>query len=250
MSVTKTTTVDQCSDMLREAIRRGLHLTITYRGPVSWRSYKGLFTPSHAGESQLKACIKIDEGPDGYGLPRAGSSLGVSFRFGHKKCMFASTLRSVRESNDGLVVTLDAPARLSHLQRRVFERVMLPADAAIAVRFWHEDEDAKPPQERDVRYAQLEDLSAGGMRMRGSKVGDLSLNSTFRCAFAPQPNSPVLVLDAVLMHSEEVENGRASLGLHFIGLEATQQGQIDLENLARSVHYLQRQYTRHHKKSH
>ncbi len=249
MSVTKTTTVDQCSDMLREAIRRRLHLTITYRGPSGWRSYKGIFTQSMSAESQLVACIKMDQGPGGYSLPRAGSSLGVSFRFGHKKCMFATTLRSVRESNDGLIVSMDTPPRLSHLQRRVFERVMLPSDAAVAVRFWHEDEDAKPPQDRDVRYAQLEDLSAGGMRMRGSKVSDLKLNSTFRCAFSPQPNSPVLVLDAVLMHSEEVENGRASLGFHFIGLEATPQGQLDLEKLARAVHFLQRQCTRNHRKS-
>jgi len=248
MSVTKTTTVDQCSDMLREAIRRGLHLTITYRGSVGWRSYKGIFAQAPIEQSQLAACMKMDEGPQGYGLPRAGSSIGVSFRFGHKKCMFASTLRSVREANEGLIVTMDAPSRLSHLQRRVFERVMLPPDAAIAVRFWHEDEDAKPPQQRDIRYAQLEDLSAGGMRMRGSKVGDLTIHSTFRCAFSPQPNSPVLVLDAVLMHREEVENGRASLGFHFIGLEATPQGQHNLENLARAVHFLQHQCVRHHRK--
>ncbi len=241
MSVTKTTTIDQCSDILREAVCRRLHLTLTYRGPAGWRCYKGIFAQAAVGEAILRACIKIDNGPEGYGLPRAGSALGASFRFGHKKCMFASTLRSVREANEGLIVTLDAPTRLSHLQRRVFERVTLPPDAAIAVRFWHEHDDAKPPQERDIRYAQLEDLSAGGLRMRGSKVGDLQLHSTFRCAFSLQSNSPTFVLDAVLMHREEVGNGRASLGFHFIGLEATQQGQHDLERLARAVHYLQRQ---------
>ncbi|MFQ5591281.1 MAG: PilZ domain-containing protein [Phycisphaerae bacterium] len=130
--------------------------------------------------------------------------------------------------------------RLEQLQRRTYERVAPPRDTVIAVRFWREGATSDKEAKRVVRHGQMEDLSAGGMRLKVADVSDLEIDTLYKCVFSPRSGAQSLVLEATLKHHEAVENRRASLGFQFIGLETTPQGRRTLDQLARIVKRFQR----------
>jgi len=130
---------------------------------------------------------------------------------------------------------------LEQLQRRAYERVAPPRDTVVAVRFWPKEPDSNAVENgRNIRHGQLEDVSAGGMRVKTGDLGDIEAGRTYRCVFAPQPGSPVVIVDVVLRHREATDNGRASLGFHFVELEVTPEGRKLLDRIARIVIQFQR----------
>jgi len=213
---------------------------VTHYGPSGWRLFKGKFSPPvSSGGVQLALPLSTEE--DGVQLPRTGASIGCTFRVGHKKCMFESTVCSVDRRAEDAAVMLRWPSQVQQLQRRVFERCSPPDHAAIAVRFWRDDGPAGHECGlRDVRNGQLEDLSAGGIRVKVSRDQGLEDGAVFHCSFTPRPGKPPFLVDAVLRHRAAADQSRASLGFQFIGLEATAAGRRTLDRLARLVSHFQR----------
>jgi len=149
-------------------------------------------------------------------------------------------VRARRGDNEDAVV-LRWPSQVQQLQRRVFERSTPPPGTIIAVRFWRaQPADQRASDERDVRYGQLEDLSAGGMRIKLARPADIEAGALYCCTFSPKQGKPPFFVDAVLRHREAAEQNRASLGFQFVGLEATADGRRTLDRLARLVSYFQR----------
>jgi c-di-GMP-binding flagellar brake protein YcgR len=159
--------------------------------------------------------------------------------------MFGATVESVQEEKEEGEITLRWPDHLQQLQRRVYERARPPKDAIIAVRFWREEvASGSAAEARCVRHGQLEDISAGGMRIKVARPNEIELGATCRCAFAPRPGKPSLVLDALVRHREAAGSGRASIGFQFVGLETTVEGRQLLDRLARTVSQFQRARSR------
>lgn len=143
------------------------------------------------------------------------------------------------------MVTFCWPDQIQQLQRRAYERATPPKDMVIAVRFWREVGPIGVPAEaRTVRYGQLEDLSAGGLRVKVSNPDDIQPGATYRCVIEPYPGKPPLILDAVVRHREAVDHGRASIGFQLVGLETTPEGRKALDRLARTVSRFQRARSR------
>jgi hypothetical protein len=70
-----------------------------------------------------------------------GQQVGVSFRRGHKKCIFSTIIVLRRNEPAGSGAALDTlilrcPEQMHELQRRAYERVICPPDRFIAVRLW------------------------------------------------------------------------------------------------------------------
>lgn len=253
---------------MAEAIRDRRQLTITYSLPDGWRRCKAAFLSGSAGSNEAIISLGLPKGDVVLPLPPVGATIGGTFRLGHKKCMFSAGVRSYgasalmpgfgksRQQPTSILLTLDWPEYLSQLQRRAFERAAPPKGNVIAVRFWREGDgaDSNPPPckggalvghaQRDVRHGQLEDISAGGMRMKVSDADTLKLERTYKCVFTPHSGKPAFVLDAILRHREAVEQGRASLGFQFMGLEMSDEGLRTLDRLARLVGHFQRSHPR------
>jgi hypothetical protein len=199
--------------------------------------------------------------------------------------MFSSVLESVEprscriagEQWNTVLVGLRWPRQIHQLQRRAYERATPPRGNVIAVRCWQEQRrSGKAAETRRVRHGQLDDLSAGGMRLRMADATDMQIGHTYRCAFTPHPGSQQLIVEAILRHrqAESSPSGRlqteprpsgrgcegepsgqrqveapvaadllvdrVSLGFQFIGLEASPEGQRTLDRLARIVSKFQR----------
>jgi hypothetical protein len=245
MSTTQTIGRERHDQVLEDAVRDERPLVLTYNSDAGWRTFKAVFVSGPAVSSGI--LVKLEPAADGVvgNLPTPGKTLGGTFRLGHKKCMFSTALMSVQRQGDDALWVIRRPEQLQQLQRRAYERAAPPKGSVIAVRFWREAAGGDVSTDaRNVRHGQLEDISAGGMRIKVADPKDVSLDRTYRCVFTPRPGKPSLVLDAVLRHREAVDQGRASLGFQFVGMEATPEGLRLLDRLVRIVNHFQRSNAR------
>lgn len=235
---------DHRDQIIRDLIRKQLQAVLSCHGPDGWRTYRACFL---SGSPQAKTvCVRTQPARVGGGLlPQTGETVGATFRLSHKKCMFAAVVQSVAEHDEGTLLTLRWPEKIHQLQRRAYERAVPPRGRVIPVRFWREEAGpAGQAESRQVKHGQLEDLSAGGMQIQTADSTEFEIGRTYRCVFAPQPGAPALILEATLRHYETTDCSRASLGFHFVGLEATPQGQRLLDRVAKIVNQFQRAQAR------
>ncbi len=240
MSGTRNISKTQADAILADAVRDQQRLVVTHHTSQGWRLLKGRFVVGSLSAESVTAEIAPGELPADAQAPASQDAIGCTFRAGHRKCMFGAGVLSVERAEDTLRITFQRPRELQQLQRRAFERVPPPKGAVIAVRFWRQSEDAVNPDQRTVRHGQLEDISAGGMRIRVPDPKDIELDVSYRCVFTPRQGRPAFLLDAMLRHRAAVEDGRTCLGFQFIGLETTTEGRDLLDRLARFVAHLHR----------
>ena len=241
MRATQTISGERQDNLLEDSINRRLRTTVTRHTPEGWRTFKSSFMAGDRTSRTILLKVLLPEDMPPQADPNQGDSLGVTFRAGHKKCMFSARAQSVVREGGAAVVTVSWPDNLEQLQRRVYERVVPPRGMVVPVRFWQEQPGSTMPEgDRKIRHGQLEDISAGGMRLKTGDLTDIEIGSAFRCVFAPQPGAPTVIADAVLRHHEATDRGRASLGFHFLGLETTPEGRMVLDQIARIVMHFQR----------
>ncbi len=233
-------------EVFADAIREGRQLVLTYNLPDGWRRQKAVFVSgSPASRETIVHALLPDDRHDAL-LPPPGMIVGGSFRLGHKKCLFSASVRSCgpRGKLETVPISLTWPDHLSQLQRRAYERATGPRGTVIAVRFWIDTGEKQSPDAREIRHGQLEDISAGGMRLQVADAVPVEMERTYKAVFTPRLGKPALLLDSILRHREVVENGRASLGFQFVGLETCTEGLRTLDRLARLVSNFQRSHMR------
>jgi c-di-GMP-binding flagellar brake protein YcgR len=226
--------------IMEHSIRRRLRTVLTCQDPHGWHARPSRFALGSKSAGTVGCIVDFTGGAAESTLPHPGETMGVTFRMGRKKCMFSGVLRSIQQGSDGTLVTLTWPTHLEQLQRRAYDRVAPPKDCVVAVRFWLEDLPSAASGERNIRHGQLEDLSAGGMRISASGLSQVEIGATYKCVFAPRSGAAPLVIDATLRRHETIDEGRASLGFHFIGFETTQEGIHSLDRIAQIVNGYQR----------
>jgi len=248
MTTVQMITEPQRNQILEDSVEQKRQVVLTVHGPRGWRTFKSTLVEGSAATGKLHvAAPSIRDCPCVEPL-EDDLAIGVTFRLGHKKCMFGTHLVSSSDESNKVII-LSWPDHLQQLQRRVYERVRPMRDTVISVRFWRADQpSAGSVEARDVRHGQLEDLSVGGMRVKAANPAAIEDGLTYRCVFAPKPGKPSFVLDALVRHHEDADQGRASIGFQFIGLEATPEGRRTLERLARTVSQLQRTRSRNRRR--
>ncbi len=208
---------------------------LSIQRPRGWRTFKVYHSLADRQADTIQLSASDERREHEPFVPDVGEAVGVSFRFGHKKCMFSTAIQAAKTTSSGFDVTLDWPKKISQLQRRAYERAKPPAGAVIPVRFWLDDAVASTGDEpRDVRHGQLANISAGGMSVQTAESTDVETDRSYRCIFSPKQGARSLIVDTTLRHREGI-SGRAVLGFQFVGLEATAEGRKQLERVARVV---------------
>ncbi len=243
MAGLQTIVEERCDGIIENSIRHEYHVSLSHQDADGWRVHRANFLSGSRASGILRIKTRDLNEASLSEAPPVGATVGITFRLSHKKCMFRSIVRSVSAGDESLVVTVAWPEGLQQLQRRVFERATPPPGMIVAVRFWRTDGNVETtPESRDVRHGQLVDISAGGLRIKTTDLTDVEVGASYKCVFSPRHGAAALMLDAVLRHREATEGGRASLGFHFLGLDATADGMSTLNRLARIVG----QYKRSH----
>jgi len=240
---------DRKDEILLTAIDKKALCVITRNGPDGWQTFKSRLVAGSAYDRiVLQSPADVDDLPTFF----AGQRLGISFRRGHKKCMFASIALShaVQQVAGQRILALEAqwPQTLQELQRRVYYRVE-PPGRTVRVRFWRGGVSARADAaqtEVQTYTGSLLDLSAGGMRILSTEVtGDtFTEGEAVGCSFIPKPRAETLVVDGVYRHFQVESDGRVSVGVQFVGLEATDRGRQILSDLAAVVTDYQREQAR------
>ena len=238
------------NEIIANAIRRQSPCVITCRTAGGWQTHKAKFVSASSATGRLFVEVPRGDGPAEKPLFLPGERLGVSFRRGHKKSMFATAVvgpgpaASGASEGDLECVELAWPDTLQELQRRVYFRA-LPPGRKIHVRFWPGGVAARAKTDGNgpgLFHGMLHDLSAGGMRVltTGISPETFTVGDTLGCSFTPKPRGDTLVLDATFRHFQRAEDGMVSLGFQFVGLETTERGRNLLVKLARVVTDYQR----------
>lgn len=236
MNSTLTIVREQRDRILEDAIDQNRRVVLSHQTPNGWRTFKSALTSGSPAAQSLLVTVDVADDPRGAIVPKLGQTLGVTFRNGHKKCMFGAVVESISERGDRWLVGLRWPAELQQLQRRAYERAKPPENSVVAVRLLRTTGVSTDSLEaRVVRHGQLEDISAGGMRVLVSDPADFEIDATHRCIFSTRPGKPALIIDGLVRHREAVEHGRACIGFQFVGLEASADGRRTLDRLARAV---------------
>ncbi len=229
--------VDQRKDeILADAVLRELEITITHRITDSWRTYRASFVACDEGKQFICTTKPKPKQDVPAVIPPIGAALGVTFRLGHKKCMFSTTREPVPLECDQNSFAIAWPDHLQHLQRRAYKRVSPPAGVVVSVQFWRVSLPASEDRKkREVYYGELEDISAGGMRVDAAHTAAIDAGQSCECLFVPRPGEAPIILDAILRYKEDAGHDRASLGFQFVGLETSFEGREMLARLARVV---------------
>jgi hypothetical protein len=238
------------NDIICAAIQKEVPCTIAHRDDTGWATFKSRFCRGDQNGQGLMIDTSAETIADAARRLQVGEKVGVTFRRGHKKCMFASVvLRSanrVAEATNGLEIRW--PNMLQELQRRVYHRAV-PHGKRILVRMWKGGVAARASADASscgIMTGFMEDISAGGMRVVSTEANPETFvtNESVGCSFAPRQRGEPLVLDAVFRHVQLTDRGAAMIGLQFVGLEATEAGRNTLAELARLVAEYQRAQAR------
>ncbi|HKQ47315.1 MAG TPA: hypothetical protein VJZ71_04500 [Phycisphaerae bacterium] len=156
----------------------------------------------------------------------AGEELGISLRRGHKKCIFVSPvlMRSLDKSADGQAVdtlVVRGPVQMRELQRRVYQRVMIPQERFIAVKLWQGGLPTEDSATWPLCSGRLDNASVGGILVdiRNDQNPRLGVGDLVGVEITASPGRPPLLAEAQYRHCVVRGPGRLGLGLQFLGLE-------------------------------
>lgn len=238
---------------LRTVVEHCTPLLGSVRADDRWKLLRSRFLPRASGQEFL--CI---EPP----LPAApgetsqtpielasGVEIGVTFRRGHHKCMFVSSVAGRQRIAINATTRLDAllirrPSRVDQLQRRAFERTVVPADQPIPVHITSRDGGASPGDAAlPTASAVATDLSAGGIGVRflsAPPSWSPRVGSEARIEVLPPRGTPIRV-DGFYRHCWTTPEGHISWGYQFVGLESSPAGRAALDALHQLVRVLNRE---------
>ena len=229
-------------EIIADVGRRRTPVVVTRHADSGWDTFKSRFLGCSAQNRRVYLEQPTGGGQESNQPLASGELLGVAFRRGHKKCLFNTVVRSgtgrpAEASSGAGEFAVGWPENLQELQRRVYQRACPPPGRSIKVRFWSTRHASN--QDRPCSGV-IEDLSAGGLRVRCADDNGLQMGDNLKIAFSLRSRGPQFLLDGTLRHCESKPDGTVSLGFRFLALETSRDGQEMLLGLARTVTDFQR----------
>lgn len=224
----------ETQNLLHTALMKKMPLTITKQQGDDWEMYK-----SHIISIQgNRMVITMPETRDDQSPIQAekGQEIAFSFKKGYNKCLFTSRIISsgrteIDPGKYAETLMIYIPEQVEKIQRRVYERTLVPEGDSISVSFW-------PVSDSKLKYSgELTDLSGGGIGV-SIKKGDMpKIDSEQHCTvqFVPLPGHESIIATAIYRHISDPEDGSRKIGFQFIGLETSEQGRMILRRIGRVV---------------
>jgi|CXWL01.1.fsa_nt_gi c-di-GMP-binding flagellar brake protein YcgR len=236
----------RCS-VLEWAAQRRLPLTVSILSDGRWCNMRSQILAFDARQQAIQIVYPIAATLEAPPEIPAGQKLGISFRRGHKKCVFVS-IAVVRRMDvteggqpvDSLIVT--APEQMRELQRRAYQRVMVPADRFIAVKLWQGGAPSGDDNTWPLCSGRLSNLSLGGLLadVRVDQNPRLSAGDIAGVEIKPLATGEPLIAEAQFRHCTLAAPERLGIGLQFMGLEHDTKGLSSITQIAELVAELRR----------
>lgn len=247
MSYVRALATGQKDQYLREAARERAWVTLAARTPNGWTQYKTRLLKLQDEPPLL--VVEYPAGTGGRAAPDIGEGqlMGMTFRRGHRKCVFTTAVLgkqrlALAEHTHLGALLMRWPEEMQELQRRAYQRVDVPAGCDIEAGFWPQDTKLSPrkPPPDPLFAGQVANLSAGGFAVtvgasdaRNVRIGDVLVSR-----FALVKHHPPFTIQVLLRHAEPADTrGNVEIGCQFLGLEFSPR---TLARLTRAVTQFQR----------
>lgn len=222
------------------AASKRVPVTVSLEQDGCWQNIRTHLVEFDANEKLLKLELTpaAGEGRDAIvvappGLQvSAGQLVGMTFRRGHKKCVFVTRVVVIQEAEAGesgcttQMLVLRAPRDVKELQRRSYQRITLPPDQFVAVRLW---QGGLPSKEHSVGPScsgRVGNISLGGILIDIRKEHNprLTVGENVGVEITPRPGSAPLLIEGQYRHCVITGDDRLGLGVQFLGLERERPG--------------------------
>ena len=252
MAVQEHVGVDRIREIVETAAHHNAPIVLSCRQDSTWRNYPSRFLGLRDGRVWVE-CAVLGSGQDPPQL-RVGQKIGVAFKQRHYKHAYCTDITAITDFQVGSAgrirgLCISWPTKMHRFQRRIFQRVEVPASLRLFVHFWEGGLGREPPdllRDRLTYCGQLVDLSGGGFRTRLLSAVDPG----FRCgdslgaALIVDGQTPGIKVDAQFRHAETDEYG-VMLGVQMMGMIETEQGRDALGQIVRIMQKCQFSYARH-----
>lgn len=191
--------------------------TISKKNKDGWKTYKTQI--SYKNDLVRISCPKGCE-------IESDERIGVSFRKGHKKCLFSGIVFK----RDDQYIELSIPDQITYVPRKAYDRRDI-SDRQVPIQLWLGDERTKFGK---LLRGRIQDISVGGARIKiqvdpGVKEGDC-----IGCSFSPRLSPLAVVQSTINGIVREVcidPRGGFFVSIQFVGFENSQEGLNTLDYL-------------------
>ena len=201
-------------------------ITISRATEDGWEHLRARFMALDSQNGVLKITYPLSSSSGPPPEIAIGEELGVSFRRGHKKCLFVSPVAMRCREPDGQgeaaeSLVLRTPKEVRELQRRVYQRQVIPQESFIAVKIW----EGGIPLEGAVAWplcsGRVVNVSVGGILVdvRVDQNPRLCAGDVVGIEITTRPGSPAICADGQYRHCVMSGEQRLGLGFQFVGLE-------------------------------
>jgi c-di-GMP-binding flagellar brake protein YcgR len=243
--------------ILQTAIDMKVPAIMSYLSKDKWHVAKILLTSLDGDSLAVESTISRRQRPINI---RVDQPVGISFKHGHGKFVFDTTVKALEPSADpeaqrqrGGIIVLALPDKIEVIQRRNYFRVNVPESLKVKVLLWPRSGNrSQTDPKHDVIVethnccqGRLMDISAGGTQVIVPNQNDAGQASFKKgqfisMRFTPLPYETPLILNAQIRNIlPTVDEQNSSLGLQFVGLEASPEGR---EVLSRLIGIVERYY--------
>ncbi len=222
-------------------------LSVSLAVEGGWATMRSRFLRLDCEQGVLQIAYPL--APDDVPMPEivAGNELGLSFRRGHKKCIFVSRVLMRCQAKDSGDETVDAlvlktPDCVRALQRRAYQRVTVPPGQFIAVKLWEGGVPATGAVAWPICSGHVANASLGGVLVdiREDQNPRLSVGDLVGVEITARAGAAPIAVDARYRHCVAAEPGRIGLGFQFVGLEHEGQGRSPIADVAGFMQRLRR----------
>ncbi len=235
--------------ILMWAVQRRIPATISVLAGGCWHNYRSQLLALEGNLLRVRYPAPTTDAPAADLTP--GEQVGVSFRRGHKKCLFVSTVVLRQQAGDAAdepheALVLRVPEEMRELQRRAYQRVIVPPDWLIAARVFAgglplDGEPAVPSCAGRIR-----NISVGGVLVdiRADQNPRLGVGDIVGLEITPHPGRRPLLAEAQYRHCAMIGADRIGLGMQLLGLEHNVPGRASIVEVAALVKEVQREAAR------
>lgn len=238
---------DSQQSVLHWAVQRGVAINVSLLSNDRWCSLRSQFLRFDPDQNLLQIAYPVPtaDSPPAEVVP--GDRLGLSFRRGHKKCIFLSlvVMRRPDTTPEGIAIDtllIRVPGQVRSLQRRAYQRVDVPGDRFIAVKICQGGPCAVGETAWPLCSGRLGNISVGGILVdvRADQNPRLGVGDTVGLEITASQGLPPLLAEAQYRHCTITGPGRIGLGMRFLGLEHEISGRASIMQVADFVKSLQR----------
>ena len=228
-------------EVFQGAVERRLPIVLSRKTDDGWVSCKSRFL----AEGTDQGLIIESPGPSESGISvefAPGDHVGISFRRGHKKCLCSTTVVGPSQftMGDGTQVpalAIQKPTTIRQLQRRAYNRNLVPVGVQFDVEFWEGGLDGEENAGQDdwaVYTGTLIDISAGGfcLSVPADRDPRLGIGDTLGCRLTTRTDQTPITFDANFRHANIVNPSEIHLGFQIVGLETTAEGIQTLQRIS------------------